>query len=92
MFSDKPWVLDPFVGAGAGAQSYNYRSLNMNATHNVAGYGTIGGESGIRRVRLRLEVRDYVSGFKPLSGVGESKTHNDVVFLAAFRITKRSSH
>ena len=89
---NKPWSVAPFLGAGAGAQSYNYRSLKLDATHNVAGYGTIGGEAGLRRVRLRLEIRDYVSGFKPVSGIGESRTHNDVVFMAAFRITKRSSH
>lgn len=63
-------------------QSYNYRSLDVNATHNLAGYCTIGGETGVRRVRLRLEVRDYVAGFKQLSGIGELEAHNDVVFMA----------
>lgn len=92
LFSASRFAVAPFVGAGAGAQSYNYRSLNTDATHNMAGYGAIGGEMGVRRVRLRLEVRDYVSGFKPLSGIGESRTHNDIVITAAFRITKHSSH
>ena len=71
-------------------QSYKYRSLDVNATHNLAGYGTIGGETGVRRVRLRLKVRDYVVGFKPLSGIGESKAHNDVVFMAALSFARRA--
>ena len=28
---------------------------------------SVGGELGVRRVRVRLEARDYVTGFKPLS-------------------------
>ena len=29
----------PFAGVGAGARSYNYRSLDVDATHNLAAYG-----------------------------------------------------
>jgi hypothetical protein len=36
----------PFVGAGAGGRSYNHRKLDLDATHDVAGYGTVGGEFG----------------------------------------------
>lgn len=79
----------PFAGAGAGARSYNYRSLDVDATHNVAAYGSAGGELGIGRVRLRLEVRDYVTGFKPLDGVGTASTRNDVVVMAGLRFVRR---
>jgi hypothetical protein len=82
-------TLVPFAGVGAGARSYNYRSLDVDATHNVAAYGAIGGELGVRRVRLRLEARDYVTGFKPLRGVGSTATRNDLVVMAGLRYARR---
>jgi hypothetical protein len=30
----------PFAGAGVGARSYDYRSLDVDATHNAAGYAS----------------------------------------------------
>jgi len=33
-------------------------------------YGSGGGQLGIRSVGLRLEVRDYVTGFRSLDGQG----------------------
>jgi hypothetical protein len=78
----------PFFGVGAGARSYNYRKLDVDATHNLAGYTAAGGELGMGRVHLRLEVRDYVAGFKPLDGRGNSATRNDVVALIGLRIAK----
>ncbi len=79
----------PFLGAGAGARSYNYRSLNVDATHNIAAYGSVGGEVGYRRVALRIEARDYVSSFKPLVGSGSADTRNDVVLMGGLRINAR---
>ena len=81
--------FSPFAGVGAGGRSYNYRSLDVDATHNVAAYASIGGEVGMGRVRLRLEARDYVSGFKPLGGAGDADTRNDVAVMAGLRITRR---
>jgi hypothetical protein len=78
-----------FAGVGAGARSYNYRSLDVSATHNAAAYGSVGGELGVRRIRLRVEARDYVTGFKPLDGAGAARTGNDVVVMAGLRITGR---
>ena len=82
-------TLAPFAGVGAGARSYNYRSLDVDATHNVAAYGAVGGEFGVRRVRLRLEARDYVTGFKPLRGGGTTAARNDLVVMAGLRYTGR---
>lgn len=79
----------PFTGVGAGARSYNYRSLEVDARHNVSGYVAAGGEFGFKRVGLRLEVRDYVSGFKPLAGGGTATTGNDVVVMAGLRFGTR---
>ena len=82
-------TFSPFAGVGAGARSYNYRSLDVDATHNVAGYLSAGGEFGIRRVRLRLEVRDYVTGFKPLVGDGTAAARNDIVVMTGLRFARR---
>ena len=81
-------TFSPFVGAGAGARSYNHRKLDLDATHNVAGYGAVGGELGMGRVALRLEARDYVSRFRPLVGGGSARTRNDVVALLGLRLRK----
>lgn len=76
----------PFAGIGGGGRSYNYRHLPVDATHNVAGYISLGAELGIRWGRLRLEARNYVGGFKPLDGSSGSATRNDVVVLTGVRI------
>ena len=82
-------TFNPFVGAGAGARSYNHRKLDIDATHNLAAYASAGGELGVRRVRVRLEARDYVAGFKPLAGQGAARTSNDVVMMVGVRYVSR---
>ncbi|AHG93457.1 hypothetical protein J421_5922 (plasmid) [Gemmatirosa kalamazoonensis] len=79
----------PFAGIGAGARSYDYRSLDVDARHDVAAYGAVGGEIGVRRIRLRLETRDYVTGFKPLNGPGAADARNDLVVMAGLRLVRR---
>ena len=81
--------FSPFAGMGAGGRSYNHRSLDVDATHNLAAYASAGGELGFRRVRLRIEARDYVTGFKPLDGEGAARTGNDVVVMAGLRLVSR---
>ena len=88
-FADRAVTFSPFLGLGAGARSYNYRKLDVDATNNLAGYASAGGELGIGRVGVRLEVRDYVTGFKPLVGGGTSDTRNDVVIMAALRFNRQ---
>jgi len=88
-FLGGPISLSAFGGLGVGMRSYNYRSLDVPATYNLAGYASIGGEIGMGRVGLRLEARDYVTGFKPLAGLGRSATRNDVMITAALRFNLR---
>ena len=88
-FRERAVTFDPFVGIGGGARSYNYRKLDADATHNLAGYGAIGGEIGVRRVGVRVEVRDYVSGFQPLVGPGTSAARNDVVAMVGLRFKRQ---
>ena len=85
--SGRALTFTPFAGAGAGGRSYNYRSLDVDATHNLAAYGSAGGELGYRRIRFRVEARDYLTGFKPLTANGATGRRNDVSVMAGFRIT-----
>jgi hypothetical protein len=79
----------PFAGAGAGVRSDDYRHLDLDATHVLAAYGSVGGELGAGRVRLRIEARDYVARFKPLDGRGGPDTRNDVALMAGLRFVGR---
>jgi hypothetical protein len=89
LFADHRVTLRPFAGIGGGLRSYNYRGLDVDAAHNLAAYAAAGGELGMGRVRLRLEARNYVTGFKPLDGTGPSDTRNDVVVMAGLRFVGR---
>lgn len=75
-------TLTPFVGLGAGGRTYSYRDLDVGNQTNFDGYGSVGGDIGFGPVALRIEARDYVSQFKPLTGVGDTKTRNDIGLTA----------
>jgi hypothetical protein len=74
--------LTPFVGLGAGGRTYSYRDLDVGSTSNFDGYGAVGGDVGFGPIALRIEGRDYVSQFKPLTGTGSTKTRNDIALAA----------
>lgn len=82
-------TLMPFAGVGAGGRSYDHRGRDVDATHNVAGYASLGGELGAGRVRLRIEGRDYLSRFKPIVGGGRATTRQDFTLLAGLRLTRK---
>ena len=84
-------TFSPFAGLGAGMRSYNYRKLDVDATNNLAGYTAAGGELGVGRIGVRLEVRDYVAGFKPLMGSGKSEARKEVLRMVGLRFNLRRS-
>jgi hypothetical protein len=90
-FAERAVTFSPFVGLGGGARSYNYRKLDVDATNNLAGYAAAGGELGVGRMGIRLEVRDYATGFKPLIAAGKSERRNDVVVMGALRFNRHHS-
>ncbi len=56
--------------------------------HQPTGYVSTGGEFGYHRIRLRFEVRDYVSGFKPLKNTGGSELRNDMAVMVGLRLAQ----
>jgi hypothetical protein len=72
------WDLTPFAGLGIGGRTYSNRDVDVRSTSDVDGYVALGSDFGIGVVGVRIEGRDYVSNFKPLTGSGDSKTRNDI--------------
>jgi len=71
--------IRPFLGLGMGGRAYDYDDRDSEAQYNVAGYGAGGAELMLGRLGWRVEVRNYVSGFKGLSGELDSRhTRNDL--------------
>jgi len=80
------WDFTPFVGLGIGGRTYDYRDGDADAKTNVAGYGALGGELGFGRVGVRVEARNYVSRFEPLTGDGDAKARNDVTLTGGLTL------
>lgn len=78
--------VSPFIGAGVGGRTYNYRDLDVDSKSNFDGYGAIGADASLGLVSVRLEGRDYISRFQPLTGTGGTKTRNDVALFAAIGV------
>jgi hypothetical protein len=67
----------PFVGAGVGSRTYDYKDRQTKNTSCVAGYASLGAEIRHRVIAVRSEARDYLSCFQsPISG--ERRTRNDL--------------
>jgi hypothetical protein len=76
----------PFLGAGLGARTYSYRDLDVDSRSNLAGYTAIGFDLDVGPLGVRVEGRDYVSQFKPLTGGGDATTRNDLALLAGLAV------
>lgn len=85
---DRRINIKPFTGAGVGARTHSYSHVDVATTHNLAAYGSAGAELGLYRVRVRLEVRDYVTRMTP-QGAGGTERRNDIAVLAGLRIALR---
>ncbi|MBX3174366.1 MAG: hypothetical protein KF709_08125 [Gemmatimonadaceae bacterium] len=82
--------IDGFAGLGAGLRRYDSRAVGSDASRHAAAYAAVGSELVYRRVGLRLELREYVGGFRPLNGAGSQMLANDVVVMTALRIVRRA--
>jgi hypothetical protein len=88
-FVNAPVSVSPFVGLGAGVRTYNPRSEGIGTANAAIGYASVGGELGIGRVGVRLEVRDYISNAR--IAATQSDIRNDVVISAALRFNRQRS-
>ena len=71
------WDLRPFVGAGGGGRTYEYRSPAVGTRSCYAGYATVGTELQRGLIAFRAEARDYLSCFdSPVTGT--KRTRNDL--------------
>ena len=86
--SDRRFNVKPFAGIGVGARIYNYRDAGLATTHNRAAYASAGGEIGLARVRVRLEVRDYLTWIDS-ARAGAGARRNDVTVMAGLRLGRR---
>ncbi len=86
--SDHRINFKPFTGAGVGARTHSYRRVDVATTHHLATYASVGGEIGLPRVRVRLEVRDYLTWVTPLGASGPTR-RNDIAVLAGLRLALR---
>lgn len=85
---DRRINFKPFTGVGIGARTHNYRNADVATTHNTAMYASVGGELGLSRVRVRLEVRDYLTWVIPF-GTSGTRRRSDVAVLAGLRLALR---
>jgi hypothetical protein len=85
---DRGINFKPFTGVGIGARTHRYRHVDVATTHDLATYASAGGELGLLRVRVRLEVRDYLTWVTP-PGASDPKRRNDVAVLAGLRLDLR---
>ncbi|MGE3508754.1 MAG: hypothetical protein AB7N65_07710 [Vicinamibacterales bacterium] len=85
---DRRINFKPFTGIGIGARTLSYRHADVATTHNLATYASVGGELGVSRVRVRLEVRDYLTWVTPL-GASVTSRRNDISVLAGLRLALR---
>lgn len=79
----------PFVGTGIGAMTYSYRNVQVDTSSFPAAYVSAGGEFGYRMLRVRLEARDYLSGFSPVNSSRSSQFANQVTVMLGLRFVSR---
>jgi len=71
--------IRPFLGLGFGGRAYDFDDRESESQFDVTGYGSGGAELMMGRFGWRVELRNYVSGFKGLSGELDSRqARNDL--------------
>jgi hypothetical protein len=86
-YVSKSVFVRPLAGAGLGLRSYDARGVRDDARHGAAAFVAVGAESGVRRVRLRLELRDYVANTALAQERGRAR--NDMAVLFGVRLERR---
>jgi hypothetical protein len=72
------WEMKPFLGAGIGGRTYQFKSSVLHDRTCTSGYGTLGTEFQLSRIALRFEGRGNFFCYESPLTTGESKTRNDI--------------
>lgn len=74
---DGGWRVQPFVGFGGGMRGWEYIAPSARDRMTEAAFVAIGLEARLRRLAVRVELRDNLSQFHA-DGASESTLRNDV--------------
>lgn len=81
------WLFRPFVGLGAGARTYEYKSAGVGDRTCTAGYGALGTEFQKLAIALRVESRGYLNCFKqPFTNDRLMRTDMTLAFGFAYHL------
>lgn len=78
------WSVRPFLGAGAGARTYDIQHSDIKMHTDFTGYGSVGAEFQHVNIAARLEVRDYWTRFNGFSGNQSAKDYYSLVVGGGF--------
>jgi hypothetical protein len=79
----KDLTLKPFVGAGLGSRTYNFRDLDVDSETDFVGYVSGGASLEYRKFAFGLTLRDYISDYDGIGREEGSATRNDMVVVAS---------
>jgi hypothetical protein len=79
----KGLTLKPFVGAGFGVRTYEFRDLDVNTESDFVHYFAAGADMEYRHLAVGLTVRDYLGVYDGLLVDEDSSTHNDLAIFAS---------
>jgi hypothetical protein len=74
------WKFQPFLGAGAGGRTYDYKASSASTSSCVSGYAATGAQLQRSALAWRFEGRDYLSCYEsPLTG--KERVRNDFTVM-----------
>jgi outer membrane protein with beta-barrel domain len=76
-------TLKPFVGVGAGARTYDFRDLKVDAETDFAGYVSAGASLQYKAVAVSLTARDYLTPFDGIARKVSTTTRNDLALFGS---------
>ena len=76
----RDWKFQPFLGAGAGGRTYDYRASETSTSSCISGYAATGAQMQRSALAWRVEARDYLSCYEsPMTA--KSKVRNDFTIM-----------
>jgi hypothetical protein len=79
----KDLTLKPFVGAGLGGRTYEFRDLDVDSETDFVGYLSVGANLEYRQFAVGLTMRDYISDYDGIGREEDSEMRNDIALFAS---------